>query len=261
MSDSKLRQLERKAQSGEKADIAAYWFAALRSGVPKPNMKSYKSYVWTLEPNKDQWTQKRVVALDADMKTEGRLDIFLITFDNNADTFSPTEDNLKKALRALLASEGFAENPRKKRRNADDKLRKLERAAATDYEAAVKLTEYRLKTDPRPTRRFSNVPGDYSGIYEFSNGWTVWYGGNDVFMVLNKLSQPENRGSRVPFPELEFAGLWLSNKLAPGLADGKIVLAEQHQGRTLAGKWLVIKRARGFDFFNVLQDVAAWPQV
>lgn len=268
--DDRLRRLERAAASGEASDLIPYWRAAIHAGqLPKHTriVGTTKFGIWTLQLPEYLTGAARSIPRVLDWNFpgwNGGYDVYGLRFSARSTYTSESPEDVKTWLLQIIDEYETRENPgkgRKIRRNADDGIRRLERIAASgDFSAACRLTETRLRAGiMQPTRNFSNLLGNYLGIYDFCNGWSVWYGGVDVYIVLNEASDEASRGSHVPFRDLTYRGLYLSLLHAPSLADGKIIIGTAHEGRKLDGYWLTIRKSQKPDLLRVLQDVSAWP--
>lgn len=147
--DNDIRKLERRSLDGSPREIADYWLACLRAGeLPKHNfyLPISKNKVWTLhiqeymdKVNKVTWRELPIRVIEnAQYPSRARYEVLR----GPLATYFPT---LKEALELLLAPESTKENPPKHRRkNADDRLRRLERATYDSDPAARKtaLLEY-----------------------------------------------------------------------------------------------------------------------
>ena len=136
--DDNLRKLERKAIVGSPREIADYWLACLRAGeLPKHNyvLPITGSKVWTMHVEYVQlvegtpWRDLPPRVIDQ-------------TFSNQYEVILPGGHtsyvkSLKEALEALLARPN---PPKQRRKNADDRLRKLERAASATSDPTAKKT-------------------------------------------------------------------------------------------------------------------------
>lgn len=241
--DDNLRKLERKAvETEDTEDILRYWRASLKAGkLPAPTrIEDYNGVplkTWMLFSGEDVFhiDCRKIPHYDL-IKVYWSLYVNGKGISSSLELFEKQAEDYIKGFLSGVVQRLVKENPRPRRcqaRNADDGLRRLERLAASgDFSASCRLTETRLRAGiTQPTRPFNDWLPTSSGIYDFCNGWSVWYGGNDLFIVLNEASSEANRGSHVTFGESIFAGLYLSLHNAPGLADGKIAIGEAYTGQ------------------------------
>lgn len=176
--DDGLRRLERAAHrpGAEPADIAKYWLACLRAGV-LPNYTLVEQYsdgapygVWMLEPAKGPHDLEVPSIRDAVHSVyykEGdpRYYGWRVSDFYGGGYHSHEEEDVKTWLRLMMSKYGIEEartqtNPRTKRRNADDSIRKLERRAQSGEAADIAAYWYaclRAKQDPVHTTTYSHL--------------------------------------------------------------------------------------------------------
>lgn len=146
MSDNKIRKLERISfQTLAPADIAAYWRACLKAGMlPKHTaiVGSPSFGIWSLDIKEylTTWQQPSIArVLDWNFPGwEGEYQHYGPSVRSHTGESSDSPEDVKVWLGRILEDfENFEKkaNPptrRLKRKNADDRLRKLEREAASD---------------------------------------------------------------------------------------------------------------------------------
>lgn len=181
--DNALRAAERKAnETGAPSDIAAYWRLLLKSGRI-PNASKVDKYTINDEPV-SIWTLHLNESLEADRlgkpwymypphvtrhtAIDGRELVWLVR--NGVET---RFDTLKEALEALVESHGV--NPRRRARNADDNIRKLERAATSgNYEDISRYWRALLKAGqmPKPFWDYESLEARDGSSYRMP--WVAW---------------------------------------------------------------------------------------
>lgn len=157
-SDDRLRRLERKAQQTlDKHDIIAYWREALRVGVLPKCQRKFKDaplefidlediegiFLFDVEPVHKIKDQVNMSGVEVNIRYEenyedgvgqNRYSLWVWRKDGEKlkpfqrlNSFRELQDAIKIGLEAVIR-ENDQENPgRRKRRNSDDKIRKLER--------------------------------------------------------------------------------------------------------------------------------------
>lgn len=195
--DDKLRKLERQAASGEPADIAAYWRACLKAGkIPEATTYiqddeiEYKIPVWTLFPKQYVSTKARkdlpprILGYNEYVVADPNIDISLYEYIEPIASSGPgrvttsfefKHRELPLALQKLIdvwdVERARWENPIRK--NADDRLRRLERAAASqDPESLISYWRACIKANVKPNYTVV-IPALHESDSQI-NTWTLW---------------------------------------------------------------------------------------
>lgn len=149
--DDRLRRLERAAKSGKYADKAAYWRALLQLNI-LPKADSFESgdgseSLWELEDGGDNTGKNwRRYAIFLDYYVPGaswEVGEYVNRSYLGHHVFKTEHEALEHIKKLLREELDKRENPaRRKARNADDRLRRLERAAKSPGASATDIAAY-----------------------------------------------------------------------------------------------------------------------